>query len=125
MRVLRLGCLAVALPGLAAEVSAVAAPRAPPPPPPRVAKWYPLDAGAVCLNGDGASVYAFHEPADAGTSNDWVIEVGGPPELNWCVSEAACAQFGHPSAPGTTCATNKTLCPRNTTFLGFGGPQGW
>ena len=45
--------------------------QAPPvtPSPPNVAKWYALDEG-VCANGAPASVYAYHEPADKGTSND-------------------------------------------------------
>ena len=91
------------------------------PSPPNVAKFYQLEEG-VCLNGDKASLYAYHEPADKGTSNEWVIQFGGPPELNWCIDEEHCAIFGAPSAPGTTCSTNSSLCPVNTTLLGFGGP---
>ena len=93
-----------------------------PPPPPRVAKWYELDTG-VCLNGDKGGIFAYHEPADKGTSSDWVIELGGPPEMNFCVSEAHCKVFGTPSKPGSSCGSgNTSLCPVNTTFLGFGGP---
>ena len=86
-----------------------------------MAQWYPLDAG-VCLNGERASVYAFNDPYTTGSSADWVIEVGGAPGLDWCIDEAHCKTFGTPSKPGTTCDTNQTLCPHNTTFLGFGGP---
>eukprot|EP01051_Picozoa_sp_SAG22_P014235 SAG22_NODE_1697_length_3790_cov_1.813601_1_plen_59_part_00 len=32
---------------------------------PSVAKFYQLDEG-VCLNGDKASLFAYHEPADSG-----------------------------------------------------------
>ena len=53
---------------------------------------------------------------------DWVIEVGGPPELNWCIDEPHCSFFGNPPKPGTSCSTNASLCPVNTTLLGFGGP---
>jgi hypothetical protein len=91
------------------------------PPPPNVAKFYELPAG-VCLNGDKASLFAYHEPADKGLSRDWVIQLGGPPELNWCIDPAHCAIFGKPSPPGTSCSTNASLCPANTTLLGFGGP---
>lgn len=89
---------------------------------PRVAKWYKLDTG-VCLNGDTPSLYASHTPADKNTSAGWVIEFGGPPGLNWCVSEAHCQAFGTPSKPGSSCGSgNSSLCPVNTTFLGIGGP---
>lgn len=91
------------------------------PPSPNVAKFYQLSEG-VCLNGDKASVYAYHEPADKGLSNDWVVQLGGPPELNWCIDPAHCAIFAKPPAPGSTCSTNASLCPLNVTLLGFGGP---
>lgn len=142
-----------------------------------VAQWYELDDG-VCLNGDKAGLFAWHGPSDSGANDNWVIQIGGPPELNWCISEAHCAMFATPSAPGTTllvvggtvifqiilqintdlhchhsaaqlshqlatpsfmmgvsvlhwllqlsgttCTTNKTMCPTNMTFLGFGGPM--
>eukprot|EP01052_Picozoa_sp_SAG31_P011978 SAG31_NODE_690_length_12796_cov_4.634559_10_plen_1106_part_00 len=88
---------------------------------PNVAKFYQLDSG-ICLNGDKASLFAYHEPADQGLSQDWVIQIGGPPELNWCIDPAHCAMFAKPAAPGTTCSTNASLCPDNTTLLGIGGP---
>eukprot|EP01051_Picozoa_sp_SAG22_P014236 SAG22_NODE_1697_length_3790_cov_1.813601_2_plen_373_part_00 len=52
-----------------------------------------------------------------------MIQLGGPPELNWCLTEAHCQLFGTPSQPGTTCSTNASLCPANMTFLGIGGPM--
>ena len=85
---------------------------------PNVAKFYQLDSG-ICLNGDKAALFAYHEPADQGLSHDWVIQIGGPPELNWCIDPAHCAMFAKPAAPGTTCSTNASLCPDNTT-LTFG-----
>ena len=60
--------------------------------PPVVAQWYPLEAG-VCVNGAPAFVYAFSEPAQKGTSDDWVVQFGSAPGLNFCIDEEHCAIY--------------------------------
>ena len=90
------------------------------PPPPggspaqQIALMYPLAEG-VCVNGEPAVVYVYHEPADKGTSNDWVLQFGGAPSLNWCIDEQHCAIFGVPPKTPPKIAANMTLEP--------GGPQ--
>lgn len=82
----------------------------PPASPPVVAQWYPLEAG-VCVNGAPAFVYAFSEPAKKGTSNDWVVQFGAAPTLNFCIDEQHCAIFGVPPTAPPKPGTNTTLTP--------------
>ena len=72
----------------------------------------------VCVNGAPAFVYAYSEPAERGSSDDWVIQLGAAPTLNFCIDEAHCAMFGVPPASPPKPGTNMTLTPGGRSGAG-------